>query len=69
MISLGPVTVDIPQVVGHNEATATQMLLNAGFAVTVFYTSADDQRKDVVISQNLVGAAPVGTNVAILVGY
>jgi len=68
VISSGPAEVDVPVVIGQPQATATQILVNAGFNVIVQQVSGGGGTPGVVFNQNPAGGKlPRGGTVTIFV--
>ena len=66
-LSLGVEEVDVPDVAGSSESSATSALQDAGFTVSVQYSDSDTVQKGVVIRQSVTGTAAKGSDVTITV--
>ncbi len=66
-LSLGPETVDVPDVTGESESAATSDLKAAGFAVSSQTAESDSVDKGYVIKQSPTGSAEKGSTVTITV--
>ena len=69
MMSLGPLIVEIPNVVGQDQEAATNALVGAGFNVVVDFAPTNPPDKNKVISQSQTGQAPRTTTITITVGF
>jgi beta-lactam-binding protein with PASTA domain len=66
-LSLGPETVDVPDVTGESESAATSDLKAAGFAVSSQTAESDSVDKGYVIKQSPTGSAEKGSTVTITI--
>ena len=66
-VSTGPSKVDIPNVVGDSESSATSTLQEAGFNVTSTTRESDTYDKGIVISYSPTGQAEKGSTITITV--
>lgn len=67
ILSLGTENIDVPNVVGSSESSATSTLQSAGFTVSKQQDYSETVSKGVVISQNPSGKAAKGSAVTITV--
>jgi serine/threonine-protein kinase len=70
LVSTGPTTVPVPNLVGQTRATAEQLLNGTlGFGVQISFANAGPAKKGIVVAQNPAGgSAPKGSTIAIVVG-
>jgi serine/threonine-protein kinase len=70
LVSTGPTTVPVPNVVGQTRATAEQLLNGTlGFGVQISFANAGPAKKGIVVAQNPAGGSvPKGSTIAIVVG-
>ena len=67
VISLGPASVDIPNVTGKKENEAESALTEAGFKVAKKYEYSTDFAKGIVISQSHTGKADPGATITLYI--